>query len=252
MPLSILHAGLTDTGLVRAGNEDAWSVDPAQGLFIVADGMGGHNAGEIAAGLVVETLPVLVRSRMNRLGARSSKALARRLRSAVARVSRDVFQRAMQEPELYGMGATVVVALVRDRELVVAHLGDSRAYLLHGDRLQMLTRDHSVIQALLDSGQITADEVSTHPARNRITASVGMPGSPTPDSRQVTLEAGDKLLLCTDGLAGMISDERIGDILRAAQPPETICRALVNAANDAGGHDNITAVVVEFGSEGAT
>ncbi|HEX8911324.1 MAG TPA: Stp1/IreP family PP2C-type Ser/Thr phosphatase [Humisphaera sp.] len=263
MTLRILHAGLTDTGRVRPGNEDAWAVDASQGLYIVADGMGGHAAGEIAARLVVESLPKMVRKRVPGGGNAgdgsvdgdspaaaghppTSAALARRLRSAVSRLSRDVYETAMTEPGLRGMGATVVAAMVRGSEAVVVHMGDSRAYLLRGGKLKLLTKDHSVVQALIDAGQITPEEAETHPARNRITASVGMPGDPTPDSKRVDLQPGDKLLLCTDGLAGMIPDEEIRGLLDRRESPAAACQTLIDAANAAGGHDNITAVVIEF------
>lgn len=243
----ILHSGLTDTGRVRAGNEDAWAADPAQGLYIVADGMGGHNAGEIAAQLVVDSLPKLVRRRVGGDGAspRKTQAVARRLRSAVARLNRDVYEHSMSDPGLRGMGATVVLALVRGGEAVVVHMGDSRAYLQRDGKLKLLTRDHSVVQELIDTGEITEAEAATHPERNRITASIGMPGDAAPDSRRVPLRKGDKLLLCSDGLANMVADPEIGQILGRRQCTEMVCQDLVDAANAAGGHDNITAVVVE-------
>jgi PPM family protein phosphatase len=247
--LRILHSGLTDTGRVRPGNEDAWAADASQGLYIVADGMGGHNAGEIAARLVVESLPKMVRKRIKPETKSVSTGLARRLRSAVSRLSRDVYEHSMSEPGLHGMGATVVLAMVRGGEAVIVHMGDSRAYLLRAAKLRLMTKDHSIVQELLDRGRITPDEVATHPARNRITASVGMPGEPSPDSRRLVLQAGDKLLLCTDGLAGMIPDEHIAKILDRRDPPELVCRELIDAANAAGGHDNITVVVLEATEE---
>lgn len=235
---------MTDTGLVRAGNEDAWAADVAQGLYIVADGMGGHNAGEIAAQLVVESLPRLVQKRLTSMP-RTSAAVARRLRSAVSRLSRDVYQQASAQPHLYGMGATVVAAMVRGDEAIIVHMGDSRAYLLRDGRLRLLTRDHSVVQALIDAGDITPEEAEYHPDRNRITASIGMPGDPTPDSKRINLHIGDKLLLCTDGLANMVDDLYICQIMDRDQPPEMTCKALIDAANTAGGDDNITVVVIE-------
>ena len=274
----ILHSGLTDTGRVLAGNEDAWAADPAQGLYIVADGMGGHNAGEIAAQLVVQSLPTLVRKRVGgeigdggdgdasasasagtgadggRDGAgaaaaavprRAARTLARRLKSAVARLNREVYEHSLSDPELRGMGATVVLAMVRGGEAVVVHLGDSRAYLWRAGKLKLLTKDHSVVQALIDLGEITAAEAATHPERNRITASVGMPGDAVPDTKRVSLREGDKLLLCSDGLANMVADAEIGQILGRRRSPEMVCQDLIDAANVAGGHDNITAVVIE-------
>lgn len=245
MTLRILHSGLTDTGRVRAGNEDAWAVDESQGLYIVADGMGGHNAGEIAARLVVESLPKLMQKRGSSILPRTSAATARRLRSAVSRLSRDVYAQAMTQPQLYGMGATVVAAMIHGDEAIVVHMGDSRAYLVRDGRIRLLTRDHSIIQVLLDAGHITPEQALYHPDRNRITASIGMPGDPSPDSKRVHLRTGDKLLLCSDGLANMVDDLHICQIVDKTETPDAICRALVDAANAAGGDDNITAVVME-------
>ena len=236
---------MTDTGRVRAGNEDAWAADVAQGLYIVADGMGGHNAGEIASQLVVESLPKLMQKRAGSIMPRTSAAIARRLRSAVSRLSRDVFEQASTQPHLFGMGATVVAVMIHGEEAVVVHMGDSRAYLLRDGRLRLLTKDHSVIQILLDAGHITPEQAQFHPDRNRITASIGMPGDPTPDSRRVALRNGDKLLLCTDGLANMVDDLHICQVMDRPESPETICRNLVDAANTAGGDDNITVVMLE-------
>jgi protein phosphatase len=253
VPFHILHSGLSDTGRVRSGNEDAWAADPAQGLYIVADGMGGHAAGEIAARLVVDSLPKMVSKRTAKNAAPpTSQALARRLRAAVSRLSRDVYAQALAEPELMGMGSTVVLAMINGDDAVIVHMGDSRAYLLRAGRLRLLTRDHSVIQELLDRGHIRPEEAATHPQRNRITASVGMPGDPSPDSRRLPLLVGDKLLLCSDGLAGMIEDAEIAHILEAAEPPAAVCKHLIDAANQAGGHDNITAVVLQVENASAS
>ncbi len=143
------------------------------------------------------------------------------------------------------MGATVVLAMIRDSEAIIVHMGDSRAYLLREGKLKLLTKDHSVIQLLLDAGEITPEEAAYHPDRNRITASVGMPGDASPDSKRVPLHVGDKLLLCTDGLANMIDEVQITPIMDRAQTPEVICKDLIDAANAAGGDDNITVVVIE-------
>jgi protein phosphatase len=242
---------MTDTGRVRAGNEDAWAADVTQGLYIVADGMGGHNAGEIAAQIVVETLPKLVQRRLVDATAPTSAILARRLKSAVSKLSNNVFEQANSQPDLYGMGATVVMAMIRDGEAIIVHMGDSRAYLLREGKLRPLTKDHSVIQLLLDAGQITPEEAATHPDRNRITASVGMSGDPSPESKRVPLHVGDKLLLCTDGLANMIDEVQITPIMDRAESAEVICKDLIDAANAAGGDDNITVVVIEVLEESA-
>jgi serine/threonine protein phosphatase PrpC len=170
-----------------------------------------------------------------------------KLKAAISELSMEVRDQAKEEPALKGMGATIVTALIKDSRGLVAHIGDSRAYLLRCNRLRRITKDHSVVQLLIDAGEIDADEAATHPARYQVTGCVGMEGDPLPEVTLLDLARGDRLLLCTDGLTGMLSDEEIQGYLQSNPNLNQVCRKLVDAANGAGGKDNITALVVTVG-----
>ena len=241
----------SDVGKVRANNEDAFRADAEAGLFVVSDGMGGQQAGELAARMVVDTLPGTIGARLDRMERPRGRAYRYWLRKELARLSRRVRDAARRQPHLRGMGATVVAALVRDRWAHIAHMGDSRAYLFRDGQLRQLTDDHSVVAWLLRKGEITPQEAARHPARASITRFVGMEDDAQPDVRSVALAAGDRLLLCTDGLTNMLPDESIAAMLGERADPQTTCEALVVGANAAGGQDNTTAVLVDFGGEGA-
>jgi len=240
----LVFAGLTDTGLLRKENQDKWLADEQLGLFLVADGMGGAFAGELASRIVVETLPLALRKKMRRYKGLSKPKAQECLRNALAEISNTLRAQSQNQPGLHGMGATVVLALVRGAQALLAHLGDSRCYLLRGGKLECLTKDHTLIQLLLDTGEIKPDEAATHPARHKLTRFVGMPDEAQPDVRPLELAAGDTLLLCSDGLHGMLGDTDVLAILTASPNPEESCRRLVAAANAAGGKDNITVLVV--------
>jgi len=200
----------------------------------------------LASKIVVETLPRLLQKRMARVRNLGSPKAAKRLHDALTELSTQVYRETHGEPGLEGMGATVVLALVRDAKALVGHMGDSRAYLLRGSQLERLTKDHSIVQLLLDVGEISPEEAATHPARGQVTRSVGMEGEPLPEVRHVELRPADRLLLCTDGLTGLLSDDEILQILQSESEPEAACRHLIDAANQAGGKDNVTAVVLDL------
>ncbi len=244
MKLTIRYAGLTDRGRVRPANEDNWAADSDQGLFIVADGMGGEFGGTLASKAVVETLPILVRQEFGMMPNLPKRRAGRRMAKAIATLSTQMRQQTQNEPGLEGMGATVVCALVRSNQVLVAHMGDSRAYRLRAGQLWQHTKDHSLIGLLLASGDITPEEAATHPARGRLTRNVGMEGEPLPQTRLLKLKPGDVFLLCTDGLSGMLGDLQIASILNEPAPLEARCQRLIDAANQAGGKDNITVVLL--------
>ncbi len=246
MKLTVRYAGITDPGRVRQTNEDNWSVDPDQGLFIVADGMGGEFAGALASQAVVATLPELVREYFATLQGTLNGQARRRLTRAIATLSRQLRQQTENEPGLADMGSTVVCALVRGDRVLIAQMGDSRVYRLRAGRLKQLTADHTLIQALLHAGEITPEEAATHPARGCLTRSVGMEGEPLPQARLLELRPRDLLMLCTDGLASVLSDDQILSILNEPAPLEKQCRRLVDAANGAGGKDNVTVVLLRL------
>jgi len=240
----VTYAGLTDRGRVRPHNEDNWFGDAKQGLFIVSDGMGGQMGGAIASQLVVELLPTMLRERLEPSLKLSVSEWRKKLSETLEDLSLHIRLSTWGKSGLHGMGATVVVALLRENHAIIAHMGDSRAYLLRHGLLQQLTKDHSVVQFLLDAGEIGPQEIRMHPARGQITRFVGMLGDPLPDLSEIPLRPGDRLLLCTDGLTGLISSQQVQSIIESRSAADRICSRLINAANLAGGYDNITAVVI--------
>jgi serine/threonine protein phosphatase PrpC len=241
----IPFAGLSDRGRIREENQDRWFADPRQGLFIVSDGLGGHAAGGLASRIVVEALPALLRQRMKGVRSLINPAAADSLASCLSELSLRVYGQSKDLPGLAGMGATAVAALFRGARALVAHLGDSRAYLYRAGTLERLTRDHSIVQILVDSGEIGEADAPAHPARGQVTRYVGMPGEALPEVRLVGLRPADRLLLCCDGLTDMLSEAEINLLLRRKKSARAACRGLVDAANEAGGRDNITAIVID-------
>jgi serine/threonine protein phosphatase PrpC len=226
--------GLSDPGLTRTQNEDAFLVEPP--LYAVADGMGGHRAGEIASR---EALVALLDNAPRQVDA---NALARAVRAA----NRAVIESAGKSRTRTGMGTTLTAAMVDGTYVLVAHVGDSRAYLLHDGRLTRITEDHSVVADLVQSGTITEEEARFHPQRNVITRALGSDPDMVADVFEVQASPGGRLLLATDGLTGMIQDDYIADILAQDLGPAEAAARLVEAANRAGGYDNITVVVVDL------
>lgn len=243
--MRLLCHGLSDTGLRRESNEDAFLVEPGLGLFAVADGMGGHAAGEVAAHLATDAL----REVLLRTGAGEPPD---RLQSAVLEANRRICDSILEHEERRGMGTTLVAALVAEERAVIAHVGDSRAYLLRGDSLHRLTTDHSWVLEQVRMGLLTEEAAERHPMRNIVTRALGSRSLASPELSEVRLEPGDVLLLCSDGLNTMVSDAEIRQILLAhGRDPAGACRALVAAANERGGEDNTTVVVVRCVEQGA-
>jgi serine/threonine protein phosphatase PrpC len=244
--------GRTDVGRRRKINEDSFLVSPETGLFAVCDGMGGHNAGEVASRMAVETISAFVqRSAVEReitwpwgLDANLSFD-ANRLKSAIRLANARVFQAADNREELTGMGTTVVTALVSGNVMTIGSAGDSRCYLVRDGALKQLTRDDSWVSAALGEGILNSDDVEHHPLRNVITKAVGARDAIDLDVLEQDLRPGDLVMLCSDGLHGMVNDQEIERILLAspASLEETSAR-LVDAANEAGGRDNVTVVLL--------
>jgi PPM family protein phosphatase len=239
----IVAAGGTDVGRVREGNEDAYLV--ADSVFAVADGMGGHLAGEIASAKALEPVEALD----GKVYADASDAVAA-LRDAVVAANAAVSQMADDEPLYRGMGTTLTAVLVEGRRLHVAHVGDSRAYLLRDGSFSQLTDDHTLVQHLIDEGQITKEEAATHPQRSIITRAIGVAREVDVDSMTLDLQPGDQILLCSDGLTGVVSDGAIAAALTSEQDESTIVAELIEQANAGGGHDNITVVVLRYDPDG--
>jgi protein phosphatase len=235
--VKIVAGAATDVGRVREGNEDAYLVDDAMGLVAVADGMGGHRAGEVASSTALEALRAAVNA-------------GRPLREAIEDANAAVYAKSLTDPSLRGMGTTLTAGtLVAGGTLLVGHVGDSRAYLLHDAELRRLTTDHSLVEELVRDGRLTADEAAVHPQRSIITRALGLDPSVEVDVYPVDLAPGDRILLCSDGLTGMVQSDEIAAALRRELDPTRAANSLIDAANSAGGEDNITVIVVAVTDE---
>lgn len=231
--VSSYYGSRTEIGNVREHNEDSLTVLPP--LFAVADGMGGHEAGEVASEITINTL--------NDLAPQSADAEA--LARAVVAANLNVIKAPNQGVGREGMGTTLTAAILEKERLVIAQVGDSRAYLLHNGSLQQLTRDHSLMADMIEAGQLTEAEARVHPNRSVITRAIGSDPHMQPDLYELNVETGDRLLLCSDGICGMIEDHEIASIMRQAPSAQSCADQLVEAALAAGGFDNATAVVVD-------
>ena len=232
----------SNQGRVRTSNEDSYIANPSAGLFLVADGMGGHAAGEIASRLAADTVDQWVAARRA-----TGEEPAEILRAAAIEANMRVLEAQRQDRALSGMGSTLTALLFLDRSYFIAHVGDSRAYRLRDGILEQLTRDHSLVWHLYENGVLAKTELSRHPQKNLITRSIGSNPQVEVDIETGESHSGDIYLLCSDGLTDGISDEGIREALFAAQKtPQEIADGLVDAANLAGGPDNITVVVVRL------
>lgn len=233
---SMRYAALTDTGMVRDKNEDAYYADGR--LFIVADGMGGHQAGEVASALAVEEF--LRYEKDNR-----HRDPLRRLGEAVQAANRILVDRAAVDSALKGMGTTFTVLLV-ENGVYLGHVGDSRAYLLREGILNPLTRDHSLVERMVREGRITRKEARSHPRRNVILRALGLADELAVDLVRVDVRPGDRLLLCTDGLTARLEDADLESILGEEKDLQECARRLVAEANARGGEDNVTVIVIDL------
>jgi len=229
----------SDVGRVRDGNEDSYLLQ--EPYFAVADGMGGHLAGDVASQIAVQTI-----------GDRVDGAPVRpdALAQAVKDANTAIFEKANSDPSLHGMGTTCTLVLVDGSDVHVAHVGDSRAYLLRGGALKLLTEDHTLVGRMVKEGRLQAEEAEHHPQRSIITRALGVDAEVEVDLLTVRVESGDRILLCSDGLTSMIDANSISNILTTNDDPQAAVDALVDAANQAGGEDNITAVVLDFEDDG--
>ncbi|HYT89169.1 MAG TPA: protein phosphatase 2C domain-containing protein, partial [Gemmataceae bacterium] len=224
-------------GRTHKDNEDRYFVDTAQGLYLISDGM----AESISPQIVVDTLPDLLRQRLAGVAELTDPTALEGVGEAIAEVSQAVYKESTRRRGM--LGATVVLALVHNGRALVAHLGDSRAYLRRAGRLERLTRDHSQVQRMIDLGWIKPEEASWR-GNGGPTRYAGMKAAAEADLRCLELQSGDRLLLCSDGLTEMLTDEEILPLLDPALTPEQNCKRLVDAANQAGGKDNVTVIVI--------
>lgn len=243
------YAGISDKGLVREKNEDAWCADDELGLFILSDGMGGKRGGGTAAKIVAQALPPVMKPAIRKVSDLAEQMAKDIVSISVSDLNQQVYTLGRDNPALSGMGATLVAVIIHKDKALIAHLGDSRVYLYREQTLTCLTRDHSIIQILLDNDEITEEEVATHPSRGQITRFIGMEGEAIPDITVIDLEPGDRILLCSDGLTGMVPESAIVDIFKKVAGPKVLCRYLLEEAISSGGKDNITAVVIDWTGE---
>jgi serine/threonine protein phosphatase PrpC len=249
----MLFVGETDTGKVREHNEDTIAFDAEIGLLVLADGMGGYNAGEVASGIAVKTIVNLVRESVEREdlgGSDPLSQLSRRsivLRDAIQRANKIIFQTAKTQPQCEGMGTTVVGALFHDNRVTIAHVGDSRLYRLRGGRFEQLTLDHSLLQELVDRGFYSPEEAQRAANKNYVTRALGVEANVEVGLREDTVEKGDHYVLCSDGLSDMVEDSDIhltintfGDNL------DSVAKQLIQLANDNGGRDNISVLLAQI------
>jgi protein phosphatase len=230
---------------VRENNEDACLALPEEGLLMVADGMGGELAGEVASRLTCEWLPPLVGEHVTRTVERSDGDVAGAIRDAIVTLNHRLRLECSQMADVHKMGSTVTMALVRAPLTYVGHVGDSRAYAFDGEHLERLTQDHSVVGMLLERGAISREEAAAHPMRGHLSRYVGMGGEVRPDVLTLELNDRDWLLLCTDGLTDGVREQEVESILVRSANIHEACEALVGAARATGGRDNITVMVAE-------
>jgi protein phosphatase len=246
--------GLTDIGRVRPTNQDAFAALNPLSLWVVADGMGGHAGGAVASRIAVETTREYIQANSDSLRRDRTDHSRMLLQRAIAVSNNAILQEALTDPMLSGMGTTILILHItagRDAVATVAHVGDSRAYLLRGTTCTPLTRDHSAVEEYVRQGWITPDQALTHPHRHLLSRALGTEAHVEPDIATHPLEPDDLLLLCTDGLTKMLDDRQIADtILGASSSPDAICRGLVEEANSRGGLDNTTVVIVRLDRTG--
>ncbi|HEV7523336.1 MAG TPA: Stp1/IreP family PP2C-type Ser/Thr phosphatase [Acidimicrobiia bacterium] len=231
--MKLAAASATDQGLVRSNNEDSFLVDDQRALFAVADGMGGHRGGEVASRTAIEAL-------------RAAVANGAALDDAITRANAAVLNRASGDDELTGMGTTITAVIaVGGRQLLIGHVGDSRAYLLHHGEMVRQTNDHSLVEELVREGRLTPEQAESHPQRAIVTRALGVDDHVDVDLYTLQIEPGDRLVLCSDGLTTMVRERDIERIARNEPDPQRLADALVAAANTAGGEDNTTVVVID-------
>ena len=240
----LLYSARTDVGMIRSGNEDNFAVNAGgdRGLFVVADGMGGHAAGEVASEMAVQIIELELAS----IKDLEEKASADRVMEALRKANRNIHDRTITEVDKQGMGTTASVLLVNNNRYLIGQVGDSRVYLLRDGALKQLTKDHSYVQEQVDAGFLTPEQALYHPYSNVITRCVGASPEVQPDVYSGDVRVGDLFLVASDGLTGMVDDRRLQILLMSRAEPERKVHALISEANGRGGLDNITAIVIQI------
>lgn len=240
-------AGRTDVGVVRSGNEDAYLLAPESGVFVVADGMGGHAAGEVASSMAVR----IIGQALQDVAGRPDQEVANLMREAIREANGQIFQRTMDESDKRGMGTTATALVLNGPRYLIGQVGDSRAYILRDGHLSQITKDHSYVQEQVDAGYLTPEQARTHPYSNVITRCVGANSDVAPDIYVGALRTGDTFLLASDGLTGMLEDPDLLNILQTGRPLAELVDLLIADANRRGGLDNVTVILVRIDSVSA-
>lgn len=243
--MNILGVGLTDVGRRRNHNEDAFFCDVSSGLFIVADGMGGRTAGETASKVVVTVLPKMVNALIHSTNTLTHNMVKSMLHETLCKLSYDLFQQSQKILELRGLGSTAAVLLIQNDVAYIAYVGDSPIYLLRKNRFTQISEDQTTAAALVRSGHLSVKDAERHPLKNSLEEYIGKEGRLNPGTRYRTLHAGDRWLLCSDGLTKGITKNSLRNLLLQHSDPHEACQTLVSTAKEADGTDNITAVVVD-------
>lgn len=241
--MKLLHAARTDVGMIRSGNEDNFTVDasPTRGIFVVADGMGGHAAGEVASEMAVQ----IVQRELSPVRDLDSEEVVQLVAGALKRANRAIHDRTITETDKQGMGTTVSALIVAGARYLIGQVGDSRVYLLRDGVFSQLTKDHSYVQEQVDAGFLTPEQARYHPYSNVITRCVGASQDVEPDIYRGEVRADDLFLVASDGLTGMVDDRRLSQLLGSRAEPERKVQSLIAEANGRGGLDNITAIIVQ-------
>lgn len=242
-----------DTGRARSNNEDSVAIDGEVALAVLADGMGGYNAGEVASNMATTFIKAELGRWLRQASAQASDADVRRAMDiCVDNANRAIFNAANANPQYAGMGTTLVVAVFRDGRLLLGHVGDSRCYRLRGGRLQQITRDHSLLQEQIDAGLITPEQAVFSANKNLVTRAVGVEDSVLLETHQHDTQPGDLYLLCSDGLTDMIDDVGLAQLMQSHAGLQECAQTLVDAANEAGGKDNISVILARAAGTAST
>lgn len=245
--------GITDVGLKRDGNEDSFNSDDSIDLYIVADGMGGHLAGEVASQIAVEMINKVFRkwveeeAGIDEIYGKPDSSVSLKgnyILGAIRLANRVIFELASEKKEYHGMGTTVVIVLVTPTMLIAANVGDSRIYLLRDEELEMLSRDHSIVAEQIEMGMMTEEEAAVSPMRHILTKNMGSAEDVEPDIFEIVPSNNDRLVLCSDGLTDLVADEEIQEMTENEDEPEALCKAFIDKVLKRGAHDNTTIISI--------
>ena len=239
--MRVIAHGKTDKGLVRKENEDAFCIEEDLGLLAIADGMGGHASGEVASKMAIEILREFIKN--------EGESLPDRLSSGVKLANRTIFEAAQSQSQLNGMGTTLTALQLNGNRLSIAHVGDSRVYLIRGGVIEQITDDHTIISEQVARGMMTKEEAARSDMRNILSRALGIGPEVDVDMEELTVSEGDQLVLCSDGLSELISDDEILSEVQSSKRPDLACNELVNLANQRGGEDNVTVIVAHLHRE---